>query len=115
MLDVTRPTLLLNKKISINNISKIKDRADRNNLIMRPHFKTHQSLEVGKWYKNQGIDRITVSSISMAKYFSKDWNDILIAFPVNILEIETLNNISEKCKLGLLVDNYIVLEHLRTN
>ena len=113
MLDVTRPTLLLNKKISINNISKIKDRADRNNLIMRPHFKTHQSLEVGKWYKNQGIDRITVSSISMAKYFSKDWNDILIAFPVNILEIETLNNISEKCKLGLLVDNYIVLEHLR--
>ena len=43
MLDVTRPTLLLNKKISITNISKIKDRADRNNLIMRPHFKTHQS------------------------------------------------------------------------
>ena len=81
-------------------ISKIKDRADRNNLIMRPHFKTHQSLEVGKWYKNQGIDRITVSSISMAKYFSKDWNDILIAFPVNILEIETLNNMGPALKDG---------------
>ena len=112
MNNITMPTLLLNKNISIKNISKIKDKADSNNLILRPHFKTHQSLEIGKWFKNLGIDRITVSSISMAKYFSKDWDDILIAFPINILEIQTLNNISEKCNLSILVDNYNVLEHL---
>ena len=57
---------------------------NKNNLFLRPHFKTHQSTEIGKWFKQKGLLNY-VSSISMAEYFSNEWNDITIAFPINIL------------------------------
>lgn len=34
----------------------------------RPHFKTHQSLEIGSGFKETGIKKITVSSFTMAYY-----------------------------------------------
>ena len=92
MKSFTKPTLIIHKDKSINNIRNIKQKADKNKIKLRPHFKTHQSLEIGSWYKNLGINKITVSSVSMAKFFSDEWDDILIAFRINILEIETLNN-----------------------
>ena len=115
MLEVKRPTLLLNKDISVRNLKHIKKKADLQNVSLRPHFKTHQSTHVGKWYKEEGIEKITVSSVTMAKYFSQDWNNIMIAFPINILEIETLNSITNRCKISLLVDNFSVLDYLDKN
>ncbi len=112
MKSFTKPTLIIHKDKSINNIRNIKQKADKNKIKLRPHFKTHQSLEIGSWYKNLGINKITVSSVSMAKFFSDEWDDILIAFPINILEIETLNNFSNRCNLSLLVDNFFSIEYL---
>ena len=52
-----------------------------------------------------GIDRITCSSLSMAEYFATDgWSDITVAFPVNVLEMETINKLAAKVKLNLLVE-----------
>ena len=48
----------------------------------------------------------------MAKYFSKYWDDITIAFPVNILELDDVIMLQEKIKINLLVDSYEVLEIL---
>ena len=31
-------------------------------LSFRPHFKTHQSAEIGSWFRDFGVTRITVSS-----------------------------------------------------
>tara|TARA_B100001057_G_scaffold501172_1_gene621528 strand:- start:4597 stop:5667 length:1071 start_codon:yes stop_codon:yes gene_type:complete len=115
MLDVIRPTLLLNKDISVSNIKKLKKKVDKYNIILRPHFKTHQSIQVGEWYRDEGIKKITVSSVTMAKYFSDDWDDIMIAFPINILEIDTLNSISKRCKISLIVDSFSVISHLDKN
>ena len=35
----------------------------------------------------------------MAKYFSKYWDDITIAFPVNILELDDVIMLRKKLKL----------------
>ena len=96
MLEIKRPTLILNKEKSLKNISKITSKLNKTSISFRPHFKTHQSLEVGRWFKEFGIKKITVSSVTMAKYFSKEWDDITIAFPINLLEINEIN------KLGLI-------------
>lgn len=74
-------------------------------LIFRPHFKTHQSLEIGGWFRDSGVTRITVSSLSMARYFSSEWNDIMVAFPVNILEIETINELASKITLNIQLES----------
>lgn len=113
---ITTPTLLLNEEICRENIRTMAFKARRNNITLRPHFKTHQSHEIGKWFREEGIEKITVSSLRMALYFAEDgWQDILVAFPVNILEIETINNLAEKIKLTLLVESVETTEFLVKN
>ncbi len=74
-------------------------KAKAHNLIFRPHFKTHQSAEIGNWFKDEGVNKITVSSVQMAEYFAESgWKDILIAFPVNIRETEQINRLASKIK-----------------
>jgi D-serine deaminase-like pyridoxal phosphate-dependent protein len=115
MIDVVKPTLLLNKEKCLNNLNRINKLAELNNINFRPHFKTHQSLEVGRWFKKFGVKSITVSSVSMAKYFSDEWDDILIAFPLNILELEEIKFLQEKIKLSILIDSYETLKSLDMN
>lgn len=89
----------------MSNITQMAQKAKENKVSFRPHFKTHQSLEIGRWFKENGVTQITVSSVSMAQYFATEWDDILIAFPVNIREINKINDLAEKIKLHLLVEN----------
>ena len=114
---ITTPTLILDEEICKKNIAKMFNKAKRNEVTLRPHFKTHQSLEIGRWFKEVGVKKITVSSLMMASYFSKEWDDITVAFPVNILEIDTINNLAKSITLNILVeseDSLIFLEkHLQ--
>lgn len=80
-------------------------KAQSNNVDFRPHFKTHQSLEIGEWFRKLGVNKITVSSLEMATYFAKAWNDITVAFPANVLEIETINDLAERIRLNLLIES----------
>lgn len=100
------PTLLLDEKKCRQNIQFMFDRSIGKRTNFRPHFKTHQSAEIGVWFKNLGVSSITVSSVQMASYFANaGWDDILIAFPVNWLEINNMNELAQKIKLHLLVES----------
>ncbi|NPA36078.1 MAG: alanine racemase [Chlorobi bacterium] len=103
---ITSPTLLLNKNIVLKNIETMAAKAKAANTIFRPHFKTHQSAETGSWFRDYGVECITVSSLKMAAYFAvAGWNDITIAFPVNILEWKEINELAEKINLNILIEN----------
>lgn len=92
------------------------EKANQNQIIFRPHFKTHQSAEIGRWFMDSGVSNIAVSSVQMAEYFaSKGWSDILIAFPVNLLEIENINNLAQKIKLHLLLESIESAKFLAKN
>jgi D-serine deaminase-like pyridoxal phosphate-dependent protein len=112
-LNVTKPTLLLDQSKCEANISRMLQRASRAQAKFRPHFKTHQSAVVGQWFRKYGISAITVSSVSMAKYFAEHgWRDICIAFPVNLLEIDQINRLANYSSLSLLVESAEVVEQL---
>ena len=107
------PTLLLDKEKCLLNMEKMARKADQNNLILRPHCKTHQSSEIGSWFRDFGVDSITVSSFHMALYFADaGWNDILVAFPFQPGEMENLLGLSEICNLSILVDSPAALPFL---
>jgi len=110
---ITNPTLILDAEKCRSNIDMMARKAKLHNLVFRPHFKTHQSLEIGRLFRDAGVDKITVSSLEMAEYFSTEWNDITVAFPVNILEISTINRIAEKICLNLLVESSETLRYLQ--
>lgn len=114
MLKITKPTLLLDKSICIQNIERMSARANAAGLDLRPHCKTHQSHEIAKWLRDFGVAQITVSSFDMAAYFAQSgWKDILVAFPFNPLELNRLIELSHKCKLAILADNAEAIQALR--
>ena len=112
-MNITIPTLLLDKKKALNNIHRMVEKARKSGVRLRPHFKTHQSAQVGEWFRDFGVTGITVSSIRMAQYFaSHGWNDILVAFPANILEMQSINELAAKINLHLVVVNLETVEAL---
>ena len=115
MMKITEPSLLINKKQVISNIDKMISRAKEFHSDLRPHFKTHQSAEIGELFRERGINKITVSSVSMAEYFaSKGWDDITIAFPLNLLQLDKINKLAEKIQLNILVDSKYSILSLST-
>lgn len=110
---ITSPTLVLDKLKVKANIQKMVTLANQSALELRPHFKTHQSLEIGKWFRDVGVQSITVSSLKMAEYFANDgWKSITIAFPVNILEVDKINELASNIDLRILVTDEIVIKKL---
>ena len=113
---ITKPTLLLNKAKCLKNIEMMATKAVRHNLYFRPHFKTHQSIEIGNWFRDFGIKSITVASVSMAKYFAEHgWKDITIAFPFNKLEIDKINELASSIELNLLILSIESINFLKEN
>jgi D-serine deaminase-like pyridoxal phosphate-dependent protein len=104
---IKKPTILLNEEKARKNIGYMTRKASDAGVEFRPHFKTHQSAQVGEWFREAGVKKITVSSVTMCNYFmKKGWDDITIAFPANPAEIDDINRISESIKLNLLVSDY---------
>lgn len=115
-MNVSRPTLVLDKQKCLANIQMMADKAKAKNIKLRPHFKTHISAQVGEWFRDYGITSITVSSVQMAQYFANNgWKDITIAFPFNPLEIEAINKLAAEIDLQLVIESRRMLQFLSEN
>lgn len=103
---IGKPTFLVDKVKALNNIEMMSLKAKEAGVFFRPHFKTHQSAEIGAWFREFDVKSITVSSVDMAIYFAENgWNDITIAFPVNILQWKEIDNLAAKINVNILVEN----------
>lgn len=108
-----RPTLLVDEGRVRRNIREMADRVAAAGIRFRPHFKTHQSADVGEWFREVGVRAITVSSIPMADYFAHHgWDDITIASPINVLDMEALNGLARRITLHVTVDSLDAAERL---
>ena len=106
LFQIERPVFVVYEDVCRQNIRNIAYKARRSSIVFRPHFKTHQSLTVGRWYREESVNKITVSSVAMARYFAGDgWNDITIAFPFNSNESDTINELAGKIKLNIIVSS----------
>jgi D-serine deaminase-like pyridoxal phosphate-dependent protein len=103
---ITKPTLILNEQIARENIRRMADKARQAKVQFRPHFKTHQSTAIGEWFRDEGVQRITVSSVDMAEYFAAGgWKDITIAFTLNTRQISQIQSLASQITLGVLIED----------
>ncbi len=110
---IVHPTILLDELKCKNNILQMLQKANKYNLALRPHFKTHQSAQIGKWFSDLGVEEITVSSMHMAEYFvGHGWQKIILAFPANTRALKQINSLAEKCSLTLLLSDKMALSAL---
>ncbi|WP_192822258.1 alanine racemase [Rufibacter sp. LB8] len=113
---ISEPTLLVNEAICRANIRRMAAKARRHQVRLRPHFKTHQSWQVGEWFRQEGISAITVSSVKMAQYFAgHGWQDITIAFPLNRRQLPQIIELAQQIALGLTVTSADDVVFLRDN
>jgi D-serine deaminase-like pyridoxal phosphate-dependent protein len=110
---IDKPTLLIDADRARANIRRMAARARAGGARFRPHFKTHQSATVGEWFREEGVEAITVSSVDMAAFFAAHgWQDITIAFPVNVRQLAAIDELAGRIRLGLLVESLEVVRLL---
>ena len=110
---IQKPTLLLDEARVRANIQWMAAKAARSGARFRPHFKTHQSAEIGEWFREAGVSAITVSSVDMAAYFIRaGWRDVTIAFPVNLRQLGAIDELAGQAALDLLVESAEVAARL---
>jgi D-serine deaminase-like pyridoxal phosphate-dependent protein len=103
---IEKPTLLLDAGKARRNLHRMAEKARRLGVRFRPHFKTHQSAEIGEWFRLEGVKAITVSSVNMAAYFARSgWQDITIAFSANLRQVRQIRELAAQVHLELLVES----------
>lgn len=113
-MDIKAPTLLINLDTCRANIEQMVRKANASSAILRPHFKTHFSKDIGEIYREAGVTRCTVSSVSMGHYFADHgWDDITLAFPYNPRESEAVSSLAKKAQLSVLIESEESLNHLK--
>ncbi|MCF8331847.1 MAG: alanine racemase [Bacteroidales bacterium] len=111
---IKEPTVYINESIVRKNIRTIHKKIKQQNKQFRPHFKTHQSAVIGKWFKAENVKFCAVSSLSMAWYFAKNgWNDIMLAFPMNPALCEDYEWLASKIKLELFLSDVSVIQYFK--
>jgi D-serine deaminase-like pyridoxal phosphate-dependent protein len=110
---IQRPGLLVDQQIVRRNIEVMVKKFKNQGINFKPHFKTHQSGKIGEFFREKGINGITVSSVEMGQYFANNgWKDITIAFPANPLEKQELLNLADKVDLHLVTAEEKTLDTL---
>lgn len=103
---IHKPTLLLNEAAVRRNIRRMAEKARSAGVQFRPHFKTHQSAQIGEWFRAEGVQAITVSSVDMAQYFADHgWEDITLAFTANPRQAAEIDALASRVRLNLLVES----------
>ncbi len=114
--EISKPSFVINKKRAIENINLMARKFNSQNIIFRPHFKTHQSIEVGAWFADAGVSKISVSSVDMARqFFDAGWRDISIVFPFNRREIKALNQFSTSAQISILLEDLDTAKYISEN
>jgi D-serine deaminase-like pyridoxal phosphate-dependent protein len=80
---VVTPALVVDETILDSNIARAAEFATRMGLALRPHVKTHKSVEIARRQLAAGAVGITVAMLSEAEVFAEaGFNDIFIAYPL---------------------------------
>ncbi|KYQ99707.1 hypothetical protein DLAC_03647 [Tieghemostelium lacteum] len=111
---LSTPCVLVDKDVVKNNCKRMIDRAIELGVNIRPHMKTHKTLEIGQ-FQVSGLDysRVIVSTLSEAEFFSSQFKDILYAIPISPNKLTHALFIHSKIDdLHLMIDHRDHIDHL---
>jgi len=93
--ELKTPAFLIDLPRLKANIQMMKKRAQKNSVTLRPHVKTHKTVEIARMQTSAEAPGITVSTLAEARFYQKaGFNDITYAFPISA------NKLSEAAALS---------------
>ncbi len=106
------PAFLVDRKAVSRNCKRMREKAERSNVLFRPHVKTHKTLEIG-WMQHGGaFGPITVSTLAEAEFFAAGgFTDITYAVPIAPEKLERAAAFAAKIeRLNVLIDSRRALD-----
>jgi D-serine deaminase-like pyridoxal phosphate-dependent protein len=106
--DTETPALAINAVILDANIARAAASTARAGLSLRPHVKTHKSIEIARRQLAAGAVGITVATLSEAEVFSAaGFADIFVAYPLwlDVFKTASLTRVLEHSSVLLGVDS----------
>jgi D-serine deaminase-like pyridoxal phosphate-dependent protein len=110
--DLTTPFFVVDRAIARRNADRIRSKAERNGVILRPHVKTHKTIEGARLQLGAETGPITVSTIAEAEDFADHgFEDITYAVPIAPSKLGRCAALGGRVsRLNLLVDNVVAVE-----
>lgn len=105
--DLDTPSLLIDEDIMLNNVIRMQNYANQQNVLLRPHTKTHKMPKLAQIQEKYGAKGITVAKVGEAEVMAKEGiKDIFIANQiVGKSKIERIKMLSETINISFGVDN----------
>jgi D-serine deaminase-like pyridoxal phosphate-dependent protein len=105
--DVATPAVLIDERRMRANVERMQSLADRHGLSLRPHVKTHKSLELARIQSDAGAFGFTASKPAEAEVFLRGGvGSLTVAYP--LLDVETIGQLLDAAggaDLRLVVDS----------
>lgn len=101
------PSLLIDREIMMDNIHRMQQYADKYNVHLRPHTKTHKMPALAKLQVDAGANGVTVAKVGEAEIMAENGlNDIFIANQiVGDVKLNRIKKLAETIDISFGVDS----------
>jgi D-serine deaminase-like pyridoxal phosphate-dependent protein len=112
--DLRTPAFLIDLKKFQRNCRRMIEKARKLKVRLRPHVKTHKTIEGGRLQLGRELDGITVSTLAEARHFSEaGFEDILYAFPLTPDKLPEALHLTRRCReFHVLIDHTEAADHV---
>ncbi|XP_058035962.1 D-serine dehydratase-like [Ahaetulla prasina] len=113
--ELPTPAFTVDLDIATRNAQHMRDRCKALGVTLRPHMKTHKTLEGGLLMTGGSLRGIVVSTLSEARHFANGgFDDILYAYPLPFDKVGACASLAEKLDaFQVMVDNPQALDRLK--
>lgn len=113
---ISTPALIVDRAKVAANIRRWQQHADSHGVALRPHIKTHKTIEIARMQRAAGAHGITAAKLSEAEVFVADGvDDVFVAYPI-IGHDKALHaaHLAQQTKLIVGVDSFVGISQLHT-
>lgn len=104
------PYLRIHQRTLFDNLDRLADYARAHDIKLRPHAKTHKSLQIARWQLQRGAVGLTVAKPSEAEVLAGVCDDLLLAYPVVDSErAELIAGLAHRVDMKVAVDSEIAV------
>ncbi|XP_044281139.1 D-threo-3-hydroxyaspartate dehydratase-like isoform X2 [Varanus komodoensis] len=113
--ELPSPAFIVDLDVAEGNAQRMRERCLALGVALRPHMKTHKTLEGGQLMTEGTLRKIVVSTLAEARFFADGgFDDILYAYPLPFDKVEDCAALAERLEnFHVLVDSYDALAVLK--
>jgi D-serine deaminase-like pyridoxal phosphate-dependent protein len=107
--ELRTPCVLVDRPRAERNLTRMQARAGARGIALRPHAKTHKSIEIGRQQIAAGATGICCAKLGEAEVFADaGFEDIRLPYPLNPVNAERVVELLDRTRVSFIVDHWAV-------